>query len=107
MNIELVRDMIAQAGRKYKEHNEAYGVTGRYYNLKAMEKYQDLIDIYSEALRADSIRVTVQENDSIRFRRFVNEIYKLLQERGMMTDRDFKEFMNTTGWKLLSGREMD
>ena len=107
MNIELLRDMIAQAGRKYKEHQESYGVTGRYYNMKAMEKYQDLIDIYSEALRADSIRETVRENDSIRFRRFVNEIYKLLQERGMMTDRDFKEFMNTTGWKLLSGREIE
>lgn len=107
MNIELVRDMIAQAGRKYKEHNEVYGVTGRYYNLKAMEKYQDLIDIYSEALRANSIRETVRENDSIRFRRFVNEIYKLLQERGMMTDRDFKEFMNTSGWKVLTGKEID
>lgn len=101
MNYEVLKEERRKAVEKYRAHQEAYGIHGRYYNLKAMDYYQDLIDIYDSAQYAANAEKAERERSDRRAEEFLNALRAYMRNYGRMNMMDLNEFLSDSGYRIL------
>lgn len=101
MNIELCREMKRLAAEKRRMHQDVYGCTGRSYNLKQMEKCDDLIDIYETAENAERYKARAVERTKCAQAKFIIALKEEIKKYGKISLYDFNQWMEKEGKAYL------
>jgi hypothetical protein len=101
MNYEVLKEERRKAVDKYRAHQEAYGIHGRYYNMKAMDYYQDLIDIYDSVQSAANAEKAERERSDRRATEFIKALKAYMNNYGRMNMMDLNEFLTDSGYRIL------